>query len=199
MNHLLVLASKSPRRQQLLQQLGYQFVCKNADVDESILLNERAENYVQRVATAKAQAINALLSKSIHQQVVLAADTSVVIDGEILGKPRDFDDCHRMLTLLSNSQHQVLTAISVVRKKKLREQLIRTDVTFKTLSDQEIIHYWQSGEPQDKAGSYGIQGIAGQFVKNIQGSYSAVVGLPLYETATLLAEFGVKTSLNDSQ
>jgi len=198
MNHLLVLASKSPRRQQLLQQLGYQFSCHNADVDESILLNECAQDYVQRVAIAKAKTVNTLLYKLNKNRVVLAADTSVVVDGEILGKPENRKDCQRMLTLLSNRQHQVLTAIAVAQQDKLKVQLITTNVTFKLLSNQEIIQYWQTGEPQDKAGSYGIQGIAGQFVKNIQGSYSSVVGLPLYETAIILSEFGVKNAINNS-
>lgn len=198
MNHLLVLASKSPRRQQLLQQLGYQFSCQNADVDESVFLNESAEDYVQRIAKAKAQAIITLQETSNCDQVVLAADTSVVVDGEILGKPQNFNDCQRMLTLLSNRQHQVLTAVTVAQNDRLKIKLVTTNVIFKTLSSQEIIQYWQTGEPHDKAGSYGIQGIAGQFVKNIQGSYSAVVGLPLYETTTLLLEFGVSNTINNS-
>jgi len=201
MNHLLILASKSPRRRQLLQQLGYQFYCENADIDESVLPLENAEDYVQRVAITKAKTVAGSLDKTVTgslNQIVLAADTSVVVDGVILGKPLNFDDCQRMLMLLSNRQHQVLTAIAAIQQNNLKTKLITTNVIFKALSNQEIRQYWQTGEPQDKAGSYGIQGIAGQFVKSIQGSYSAVVGLPLYETVGILSEFGLQNTMNNS-
>jgi nucleoside triphosphate pyrophosphatase len=186
MNLSLVLASKSPRRKQLLKQLGYQFSCQNADVDESILANECAKNYVLRVAIAKAQAISELTAKNC---LVLGADTCVVVDEKILAKPVDLADSQRILNLLSDRQHQVLTAVALVHNEIVTSVVVTTEVFFKVLTSAEILKYWQSGEPQDKAGSYGIQGFAGQFVTHIHGSYSAVVGLPLYETEQLLADF----------
>jgi septum formation protein len=120
----------------------------------------------------------------------------VVIDGNILGKPSDLTDCIKTLTLLSDNQHQVLTAIALVNAEGVKVELVTTKVTFKKLSQAEIQAYWLTGEPQDKAGSYGIQGIAGQFVTNMQGSYSAVVGLPLYETAQLLNSAGLFGAIN---
>lgn len=125
--------------------------------------------------------------------MVIGSDTCVVYKNEILGKPLSQDDCLRQLTLLSNNKHQVLTAMSVVQGPLSKSIVVSTEVAFKTLTTQEIMNYWQTGEPQDKAGSYGIQGIAGQFVTQIKGSYSAVVGLPLYETSQLLAGFSIFT------
>jgi len=185
MNLSLILASKSPRRKSLLEQLGYPFTCVSADIDESILTAETAENYVLRVAIAKAQAV-ALQNATA---VVLGADTSVVVDGEILTKPLDFADSKRMLTLLSGRKHQVLTALAVVYNQQVSSIVVSSEVFFKPLSDTEMNNYWHSGEPQDKAGSYAIQGLAGKFVTHINGSYSAVVGLPLYETDQLLAKY----------
>ena len=121
---------------------------------------------------------------------MLGSDTCVVVDGTILGKPSNENDCIATLSLLSDRQHQVLTAIALVNHTGIQGQVVTTQVTFKALSRAEIQAYWLTGEPQDKAGSYGIQGIAGQFVKTIDGSYSAVVGLPLYETAQLLNNAG---------
>lgn len=198
MNQLLVLASKSPRRQTLLAQLGYRFSCQNADVDESVLPDESSEAYVLRVAIAKAQTIATRLTDQQHNHdfIVLGADTCVVINGEILSKPKDILDSQRMLTLLSNRQHQVLTAIAIVEKDKVKSTVVKTAVFFKPLSTQEILQYWQTGEPQDKAGSYALQGIAGRFITHIQGSYSAVIGLPLYETEQLLSTCQLYNSLN---
>jgi septum formation protein len=187
----LILASQSPRRKQFLAQLGYQFSVQASDIDERILPSELAYDYVFRLAKQKALHVFDSLS-SAEQQVssVLGSDTCVVVDDKILGKPKSEDDCIATLSSLSNRQHQVMTAIALVNTKGIEGQVIKTEVTFKALSKTEIQAYWLTGEPQDKAGSYGIQGIAGQFVKTINGSYSAVVGLPLYETAQLLNNAG---------
>lgn len=188
----LVLASQSPRRKELLNQLGFQFSIQASDIDESIEKNEIAFDYVLRLAKQKAlHVFNALSVTEQANCYVLGSDTSVVINDNVLGKPIDQSDCIKTLSLLSNNQHQVLTAIALASKSGVTAQVITTHVNFKTLSEAEIKAYWLTGEPQDKAGSYGIQGIAGQFVKSISGSYSAVVGLPLYETAKLLNEAGL--------
>ncbi|WP_440876234.1 Maf family protein [Thalassotalea sp. PLHSN55] len=195
MNHTLILASKSPRRQQLLAQLGYQFSAHAADIDESVILGESPEQYVSRLAVAKAQVI----AQQFPNAVVLGSDTSVVIDGEILGKPSSEQDCFTMLKKLSGRKHQVLTSIAIVQNEKVKSDVVCTEVFFKDLSDSEISRYWQSGEPQDKAGSYGIQGIGAQFVKKIQGCYFSVVGLPLYQSAQMLAEFGLATPIQSNE
>ncbi|NQY62194.1 MAG: septum formation inhibitor Maf [Alteromonadaceae bacterium] len=193
----LILASQSPRRRELLSQLGYQFTCQAADLDESVHENELPQAYVERLAREKVQHVLKLqsLSKNLSQKstVVLGADTSVVYKQQILGKPESKADCLAMLNLLSDRKHQVFTSIAAGFSDKIISQVIVTDVYFKALTHNEIERYWHTGEPQDKAGAYGIQGIGGQFVKQIQGSYSAVVGLPLYETANLLAEFDMPT------
>lgn len=190
----LILASQSPRRQELLAQLGYSFICQPADIDESQHLNESPYNYVKRLALEKAQEI------AEHQKgefVILGSDTCVVLNDTILGKPKDLQQCIEHLSMLSNNTHQVLTAVAVVQGELSRSVVVCTDVHFKALTEKEIINYWNTGEPCDKAGSYGIQGIAGQFVKQINGSYSAVVGLPLYETSQLLAEFSMFTLVQE--
>ncbi len=192
MSSTLVLASQSPRRKELLQQLGYSFSCLPADIDESVLPQENPEQYVARLALAKA---NVIASQQNENVVVLGSDTSVVFNHHILGKPDSLKHCIEMLSMLSGKSHQVVTAIAAVKGEKSQVIVVTTYVDFKVLTETEITRYWQTGEPQDKAGAYGIQGIAGQFVKQIRGSYSAVVGLPLYETAQLLAEFGVHSSM----
>ena len=194
MNLSLVLASQSPRRQELLTQLGSQFSCQPADIDESILSNEKPADYVSRLALEKAQFI---AKSQAPNTLILGSDTSVVIDERILGKPKNLADCVQFLTLLSGKTHQVLTAVAVVKAGLSKTVLVSTDVTFKTLSLSEMNNYWLTGEPQDKAGAYGIQGIGGQFVTRINGSYSAVVGLPLYETAQLLKELGLPTLIDN--
>ena len=191
----LILASKSPRRKELLAQLGYQFTCLSADIDESVKYNEPAEQYVVRLAIEKATFI---AKKQAETTLILGSDTSVVFENHILGKPTDLDECIMQLSMLSDQQHQVITAIAVVKGQQVNSMAVTTDVTFKPLSEEEIIRYWDTCEPQDKAGSYGIQGIGGQFVKHICGSYSAVVGLPLYETTQLLANFGMPTPVQAS-
>lgn len=193
MSTTLILASQSPRRRELLEQLGYSFQCLPADIDESILNNEAAEQYVARLALEKAKAV---AKRQVNENaVILGSDTSVVFQEKILGKPASLEDCIAILNMLSDSTHKVLTAVAVVKAQRSEVVVVTTEVMFKKLSTNEIARYWQTGEPQDKAGAYGIQGIAGQFVKQIQGSYSAVVGLPLYETAQLLSSFGVNSAI----
>lgn len=192
----LILASQSPRRQALLQQLSYQFSVQASNIDETVMLKESPSDYVLRLALEKAQHVYSTLSQAMQKSsVVIGSDTSVVINDNILGKPQNLNDCINMLSLLSGNQHQVLTAIAVVSDDEIYTHLVTTNVLFKTLALAEIEAYWKTGEPQDKAGSYAIQGIAGQFIKKIEGSYSSVVGLPLYETAELLSRYDLpKTS-----
>ncbi|CDU15011.1 Maf family protein [Vibrio coralliirubri] len=201
----LVLASGSPRRKELLSQLGYEFSVLVTDVEECKHAQETAEEYVKRLSLDKALAALSLLKDNPSERqhvipssdtvvlgsdiVVLGSDTVVVSQGQVLEKPTDFSDSKRMLTQLANERHQVMTAVSVVSEEKQRTEIIITDVWFKPLSEKEIEQYWQTGEPCDKAGSYGIQGLGGRFVTRIEGSYYAVVGLPLFETDQLLQEF----------
>jgi len=194
----LILASQSPRRKALLAQLGYSFKVQASDIDETLIRQESPKDYVLRLATEKAQKIFLSLPNIAQKTaVVLGSDTSVVIDDVILGKPENLNDCINTLLSLSDRHHEVLTAIAVVSDNKIATQFVTTKVFFKALTLAEIEAYWITGEPQDKAGSYAIQGIAGQFVKMIHGSYSAVVGLPLYETAELLSQFGLPTGLQN--
>jgi len=193
----LILASQSPRRRELLAQLGYQFSVQASDIDETVESAETAYGYVLRLAEQKAQHVLSLLPQAERaSSFVLGSDTSVVYKGKILGKPDSLEDCINALSLLSNSQHQVLTAIALASEEGMKGQVVTTEVTFKALTKAEMTAYWLTGEPHDKAGSYGIQGIAGQFAKTINGSYSAVVGLPLYETAQLLASAGFSSSIH---
>jgi len=188
----LVLASGSPRRKELLTQLGYEFSVLVTDIEEQQQPDEDAQAYVQRLSFDKAKAALNLIAEQepdSSQYVVLGSDTVVVSQGQVLEKPSDLADCKRMLTQLSDQRHQVMTAVSVVSADKHKTEIVITDVWFKPLSEQEIEKYWQTGEPCDKAGSYGIQGLGGRFVTRIEGSYYAVVGLPLFETDQLLQEF----------
>ncbi|MCK6262276.1 Maf-like protein [Vibrio sp. ZSDE26] len=182
----LVLASGSPRRKELLAQLGYDFQVLVTDVEEQRLTGESPEQYVKRLSFDKAKAG---LLQSGSKNVVLGSDTIVVSGDNVLEKPNDLTDSKQMLMQLSDSCHQVLTAVTVISNQKHRSVVVSTNVWFKPLSDNEIEQYWQTGEPCDKAGSYGIQGLGGRFVTRIEGSYFAVVGLPLYETDQLLREF----------
>ena len=182
----LYLASGSPRRMELLAQLGYHFERVVVDVEECHQQGESPEAYVQRLSRDKARAG---VEAAAQDLPVLGSDTIVVADQQILEKPVDFQDAERMLKLLSGRQHQVMTAVTVATKTRVETKLVITQVWFKTLSDNEIKKYWQSGEPQDKAGSYGIQGLGGKFVERIDGSFYAVMGLPLVETDILLQDF----------
>lgn len=185
----LFLASGSPRRLELLTQIGVRFTVLSAQIDETPHSEEIPAAYVERLARGKAQAGLALLSDD--QCCVLGADTAVVLDGHILGKPLDEADAQSMLTALSGREHEVLTAVALVNRQRCETRVVSSRVRFRSISTAEIQAYWASGEPRDKAGSYAIQGLAAIFVEGLHGSYSAVVGLPLCETAELLSRFGI--------
>ncbi len=189
----LVLASASPRRAELLRMIGLQFVVDPAGIDETQLPSETPADYVIRLACAKAE-----LVAHKHQLPipVLGADTTVVCDGEILGKPSSDAESVAMLKRLAGRTHEVLTAVALAQDDRVSHQLARALVRFRDLSRTEIATYIASGEGRDKAGGYGIQGIGGIFVAHIEGSYSAIVGLPLLETEQLLRAFGVATWRN---
>lgn len=190
---MLVLASQSPRRAELLAQLQLQFTTLNVDIDETPNSQERPNDYVTRMAIEKARAG---ASQSADEALVLGADTIVVANPDvaplILGKPQNIADAKNMWQMLSDAQHRVITAVAVVKQGRVKYKLVQTQVWFKSLGESEMDWYWATGEPKDKAGAYGIQGLAGQFVTRIEGSYSAVVGLPLYETKQLLDQMGIK-------
>ena len=185
-----VLASASPRRRELLAQIAVPCVTQIASIDETPLPDEPPAAYVERLARDKARAGLLALGER-DDAVVLGADTAVVLDGRILGKPADLNESRAMLQALSGRSHQVLTAVALVGGGREAVRVVSSEVSFRPISEAEIEAYWASGEPCDKAGSYGIQGLAAVFVSGLQGSYSAVVGLPLCETAELLGEFGM--------
>ncbi len=182
------LASASPRRRELLAQIGVPCSQAATHINEQVKAGESAADYVQRIAAEKAAAG---LQAAPAGAVVLAADTAVVVDEQILGKPVDAADAARMLALLSARSHRVMTAVSLACGAERAHCLVSTGVSFRAITAAEIAAYWRTGEPQDKAGGYAIQGLGAIFVAGIEGSYSAVVGLPLRETADLLARFGV--------
>lgn len=185
--NLLCLASASPRRADLLRQIGVEFFVRSADVDESRLPGELINDYVVRIAIAKADAVTRAVDPSAR---VLAADTAIEIDGQVLGKPRDAEDAIRMLNLLSGRSHRVLSSVVVALGARREARLSCTSVRFKQLTPYEIERYAASDEPFDKAGAYAIQGRAAIFISEICGSYSGVMGLPLFETAELLNRMG---------
>ncbi|MBB5317521.1 septum formation protein [Edaphobacter lichenicola] len=188
---MLILASASPRRHELLTQAGLTFTAEAADLNEDLLPNEAAAAYVQRLAEEKAQAVwNAHRASDTAENplVVLGADTCVVVEGQILGKPTDSADARRMLELLSGRTHAVLTGIAAITAKKTVRDLDITQVTFNVITDSEIGRYIASGEPLDKAGAYAIQGYAARWIPRIEGCYFNVVGLPIARTITLLAQ-----------
>ena len=180
---LLYLASRSPRRRELLNQLGLMHALVAVDLDETPLLDEDPRDYVERMALSKARA-GRLTVTTAHP--VLGADTAVVCDDRILGKPADADDALAMLRLLSGREHRVLTGIALLGARQ-QTAVSETLVRFRHITPAEAIAYWACGEPRDKAGAYAIQGRGASFVEHISGSYSGVVGLPLFETAELLA------------
>jgi septum formation protein len=194
--HGFVLASASPRRREILGTLGLRFDVEVSAIDESTITSESAADYVLRIARDKARTVAARISErdDADARAVLAADTTVVVDGEILGKPEDDDDARRMLRALSGRAHEVLTAIVVVTRERgetvVRGRVVRTEVVFRTLEEAAIDAYLASGEHRDKAGAYGIQGLAMGFVTDLRGSYTNVVGLPAAETIDLLRESG---------
>ncbi len=189
----LVLASQSPRRRELLERLGLALEVRPAHADEAVLPGEAARAYAARVAREKARAV--ARDAAAGDEVVLGADTVVVLRGEVLGKPRDADDARRMLARLSGSRHEVLTAVCVRRNAGSPgvelEALVETAVRFGPLSSAAVDWYVSTGEPLDKAGAYAIQGAGGAFVLDVSGSVSNVVGLPLAETVDLLRRAGL--------
>jgi septum formation protein len=187
MSQQIILASESPRRKQLLAQLGLEVLVHPVNLDETPHFDENPIAYVQRMAAEKSELA---LKRLTTNFAILAADTAVICNGQIMGKPKDKTDGMRMLQQLSGQTHQVLSAISL-RGKQHWQALNSTEVTFRTLTEDEINGYWHTGEPADKAGGYAIQGLAACFIREIKGSYSGVMGLPLYETAQLLAYQGI--------
>lgn len=184
----LVLASASPRRRELLAQIGVPLRVLPGTVDEQVLPAEAPLAYVERVTRAK---LADGLSRAGQGAVVLAADTAVVLEQQILGKPQDAADARRMLRALSGRSHQVITAVAVGQGSRSDCRIVVSEVGFVPLDEARIEAYWATGEPHDKAGAYAIQGLGAVFVSHLAGSYSAVVGLPLRETAELLAAFGI--------
>jgi len=191
----LCLASMSPRRRELLHQIGVSHSVRAPHIDESVLPAEAAADYVTRMARAKALAGGA----PGQGLPVLAADTIVVIDGLILGKPAGAAEAVAMLERLSGRTHEVLTAVALASDAALAQRLSVSQVRFRHLSRAECIAYWHSGEPRDKAGAYAVQGRGALFIEHLSGSYSGVMGLPLFETAQLLAEAGVALWLDEAQ
>ncbi|MBL8200491.1 MAG: septum formation inhibitor Maf [Chromatiales bacterium] len=188
MSTFVYLASASPRRQELLTQLGVRFEVLPAAVDEDPLPGEAAADLVCRLAVAKALAGVAV--RPAPGVPVVAADTSVALGAELFAKPLDQADAARILGRLSGRTHTVFTAVAVADGQRERVELSRSEVTFRTLAPEEIAAYWRTGEPADKAGAYAIQGRGAQFIADLRGSYSGVMGLPLFETARLLTLFG---------
>ncbi|GEA62344.1 Maf family protein [Vibrio comitans] len=190
MHKSLILASASPRRRELLSQLGYKFTILISDIEEVRAEGETPDQYVQRLAESKAETVlQQARSESSANPIVIGSDTIVTQGERVFEKPSSLQESLDMLGQLSNAKHQVMTAVCVCDAEKSETIICITDVWFKPLSRQEIEDYWLTGEPCDKAGSYGIQGIGGKFVTRIEGSYHAVVGLPLFETEQLLHQF----------
>lgn len=182
----IYLGSASPRRQELLRQIGVDFIAVEPNVVEEKLTDETPSEMVERLAILKAE--NVL--QKINQQPprpVLSADTIVVIDDKVLGKPKNEEDALLMLSLLSNRTHEVLTAVALIDRHQVAIRLSKSEVTFSTITPEQAKKYWVTGELQDKAGAYAIQGMASIFIKNINGSYSGIMGMPLYETYSLLS------------
>ncbi len=179
----IILASASPRRHELLSQINVRHLVQTVDIDETPFENELPKNYVQRLALEKALACRKKFNPKLP---ILAADTTVVLRDKIMGKPQNEMDAFMMLSQLSGKTHQVFTAIALLGCHQ-NVVISTTEVTFKTLTENEIHAYWKSGEPLDKAGSYAIQGKGSLFIERINGSFSGVMGLPLFETAQLLA------------
>ncbi len=189
----LYLASQSPRRRELLQQVGVRFRVLVPDVNEAPLAREAPEAYVARIARIKAEvAWMRIAERRMKRYPVLAADTAVILGRRILGKPVTDAAAQAMLKALSGRTHRVLTTIAMAYENRLQLATSISKVKFRRLSDAEIKRYVASGEPHDKAGGYGIQGLAATFIAHIEGSYSGVMGLPLFETARLLKTFGVQ-------
>ncbi|HKD04255.1 MAG TPA: Maf family protein [Bryobacteraceae bacterium] len=181
----LVLASRSPRRAELLQAAGLSFIVRSAEIDETPREGENPEDYVLRLAEEKACAV---LCKP--EEIILAADTCVVLDGAILGKPIDAPDAARMVESLAGRRHEVLTGVCLRSGNRFERQCASTSVWFSPMSPEEIAEYVASGEPMDKAGAYGIQGLASRYIERVEGSYTNVVGLPVAMVYRMVAAFG---------
>jgi len=198
---VIYLASRSPRRRELLTQIGVRFEPlmfreggrAEAELDESVRTGETPDEYVRRMARMKCDAAwnRVKQRRGLRQLPVLAADTTVAVDEQILGKPADKEEAMQMLRLLSGRSHRVLTAVAVAFEERFQMSVNESTVVFEALDEKRMAEYVASGEPFDKAGGYGIQGRAGAFVVRIEGSYSGVMGLPLRETAQLLRKFGI--------
>jgi septum formation protein len=188
---MLILASSSPRRRELLTLAGFDFTIDAADIDEALQPEEPPAKYVQRLAVEKAQAVwerNAARDAAADPLIVLGADTTVVLDGEIMGKPGTTIEARRMLEKLAGRTHQVLTGIAAVTRKGVVSEVEITQVFFDLINEEELLRYLESGEPLDKAGAYGIQGYAARWIPRIEGCFFNVVGLPLSRTLQLLAK-----------
>lgn len=185
-NLSIILASQSPRRKQLLQQIGIEPLCHPVDIDETPGINEKPLDYCKRMAEQKSLAG---VEKSTDNIPVLGSDTIVVLGNKILGKPKDKADAVRMLQSLSGKSHKVITCVCVTKEDRQLQKCSVSEVTFSTIPEKEIISYVDSNEPMDKAGSYAIQGYAAVWISQIKGSYTGIMGLPLYETAQILREF----------
>lgn len=186
----LILASASPRRSQLLRQIGVEFLVNAQDIDETPREREAPDDYVQRMADEKAAAALGAPDRQ-STDTVIASDTSVVSGDKILGKPASEDEAVEMLLSLSDREHEVMTAVTVANSERQEHRLSVSRVRFRAIGEAEARSYWRTGEPQGKAGAYAIQGLGAIFVCSIEGSYSGVMGLPLYETAQLLAAFEI--------
>ena len=189
---MIFLASQSPRRAELLRQIGVEYQVRVADIDETPLQGEASRDYVLRLAEAKARVIADELEADSTDWVVLAADTTIDCDGDTIGKPANATDCCQILGRLSGREHEVLTAVAVATPAGIESRLSRTRVRFRDLDEAEMRAYCASAEPLDKAGAYAIQGRAAVFVEQLEGSYSGVVGLPLCETAELLRRANIE-------
>ncbi len=183
------MASASPRREKLLRQLGVNFVSEPQNIIEEKRIDESPEKFVKRMAEEKAS--SAFSKRKEKDIVVVASDTIVVCDKRVLGKPKDKSDGIKMLLTLSNKTHRVLSAVTVANTLRYKSTVSETSVSFREISEIEAECYWDSGEPEGKAGGYAIQGCGAVFVQSINGSYSGVMGLPLFQTAQLLSEFGI--------
>lgn len=190
-DHQIYLASRSPRRRELLRQIGIRFAVVDSQGDESRLQGEQPEDYVLRVALQKARAARAVLPTD-ESRPILGADTAVVMGDRILGKPATLQEALEIMQLLSGRAHRVLTAVALICPDGERTDLSESRVTFRTLDEDEVLRYWRTGEPHDKAGGYAIQGYGALFVSSLNGSYSGVMGLPLFETGRLLSQVGIE-------
>ncbi|OOZ42745.1 septum formation protein Maf [Solemya elarraichensis gill symbiont] len=185
----IILASASPRRLELLRQIGISPDVHPAHIDETPFDDEAAADYVIRMAREKAAAVASCYTAN---EMIISADTSVILDNRILGKPRDAEDFISMFIQLSGCMHEVLSAVSLATDGRHGEMLSSSRVWFRDISEAEILAYWETNEPTDKAGGYGIQGKGALFIEKIEGSYSGIMGLPLYETGQLLQRAGYK-------